>query len=239
MNNNQAFINQNQNDWKIANSNKILLPLFLSILLSTLISGSIVYFWQKSIYEKKIEKIQQDKIFLEEQIATIKDNLLTPTIIPKSQTQPSPTKLPDPTANWKGYTNTKLGFSVKYPKNWPEPQERILSTRADVEFKGTMRISVGVFYDQEKQRELTYLEIAKQYANGKKEPQQITVDGQPAAYLKIGGEDLVAPKPNLFNLVAIQKGKTVYTIEYSFGITSLEEEQKIFDLILSTFKFTN
>ncbi len=50
-------------------------------------------------------------------------------------------------------------------------------------------------------------------------------------------EDLTAPKTNPFNLVTIQKNKAIYQIEYWLGIGSLEEEQEIFDLILSTFKF--
>jgi len=127
MNNNQAFINQNQNDWKIANSNKILLPLFLSILLSTLISGSIVYFWQKSIYEKKIEKIQQDKIFLEEQIAAIKN--ATPSqpesFFPDNLLSPTPTPIIDlvsvSAADSNGLVtvvNKKYKFKFKYPSEW-------------------------------------------------------------------------------------------------------------------------
>lgn len=36
---------------------------------------------------------------------------VSPTIV-----QPSP--VPDPTANWKTYTNTSLGFNLKYPAEW-------------------------------------------------------------------------------------------------------------------------
>lgn len=32
--------------------------------------------------------------------------------------QPTPSPLPDPTANWKTYINSKYNYSVKYPNNW-------------------------------------------------------------------------------------------------------------------------
>jgi len=41
-----------------------------------------------------------------------------------SQNQPppvstrTPTTTPDPTANWKTYTNSEIGFSLNYPKEW-------------------------------------------------------------------------------------------------------------------------
>jgi hypothetical protein len=43
---------------------------------------------------------------------------LTSTPTPVAVLTPSPTI--DPTANWKAYTNTTLGFSFKYPETWIE-----------------------------------------------------------------------------------------------------------------------
>ena len=34
---------------------------------------------------------------------------------------PIPTTTADPTANWKTYTNTKVGFELKYPDRYPQP----------------------------------------------------------------------------------------------------------------------
>ncbi|HUS59959.1 MAG TPA: PsbP-related protein [Nevskiaceae bacterium] len=43
-------------------------------------------------------------------------------IQPGPQPTPTPvveaTPTPDPTANWKTYTNTKYGYSIKYPEDW-------------------------------------------------------------------------------------------------------------------------
>jgi len=36
---------------------------------------------------------------------------------PAVQTTPSPSSTPDETADWKTYTNTKIGFVIKYPPN--------------------------------------------------------------------------------------------------------------------------
>ncbi len=38
-------------------------------------------------------------------------------LLPSPINQP-PTPTPDPTVNWKTYTNTENGFSFPYPKNW-------------------------------------------------------------------------------------------------------------------------
>ncbi len=154
---------------------------------------------------------------------------------------PSPTvSKPDETANWKTYRNAKLGFSLQYPEEWHEPKETILSTKTMIEFDG-IEISVGVSYDQNLQRELTYKEVIKQYSNGKKDPALITINGQSAAYLKMRDEDLIPPKPNPFNLVSLQKGSTVYTIFQPLSMTLKEQnnEQRIFNQILSTFRFLN
>lgn len=46
------------------------------------------------------------------------NNAQQPTPEPMVQvTQPSSTPTPDPTANWKTYTNTAIGFSFKYPSS--------------------------------------------------------------------------------------------------------------------------
>lgn len=47
--------------------------------------------------------------------------------VSQSQPTPQPTSgpqashIPDPTANWKTYTNAKVGFQVKYPPRYPKP----------------------------------------------------------------------------------------------------------------------
>lgn len=38
--------------------------------------------------------------------------------IAQPSASPSPTSTPDPTANWKTYTNHEYGYSVEYPSDW-------------------------------------------------------------------------------------------------------------------------
>lgn len=45
----------------------------------------------------------------------------------QTQPSPSPESTIDPTSNWKTYTNTKYGFSIKYPGNWSVKESLIAS----------------------------------------------------------------------------------------------------------------
>lgn len=49
--------------------------------------------------------------------------ILAPTLTPKAVNSPIPTTTPTTidTSNWKTYTNTKVGFSIKYPNRYPQP----------------------------------------------------------------------------------------------------------------------
>jgi len=166
-------------------------------------------------------------------------------------TSPTPTPLSSETANpdliganWKTYTNKKLQFSVKLPTDLPNPRENILSTRTEIEFGTVLVINVGVFYDQEKQRGLNYLEVAQTQGSSKKQPETTTINDYKAAYLKMRQEDMDPPPVASFNFVSIEKGNEIYSIYYEIGNyqtskENQERKQKVFDQILSTFKFTN
>ena len=53
--------------------------------------------------------------------STISQLSPTSTSSPTPPTQiPTPTPTTDPIANWKAYTNTKYGYSIKYPADWTE-----------------------------------------------------------------------------------------------------------------------
>lgn len=56
-------------------------------------------------------------------LGMVYEQKVTPIIQEVAVNQPanlSPTPTPDPTANWKTYTNAKIGFQVKYPALWVE-----------------------------------------------------------------------------------------------------------------------
>lgn len=72
-------------------SPKLFIPILLSILIVLLSSSTAYLGYQHILLTKQITELQ------------------------KSQSLPAPSPIPDPTAGWKIYTNTKYGFSFKYP----------------------------------------------------------------------------------------------------------------------------
>ena len=140
--------------------------------------------------------------------------------------------------NWQTYTDNELGFTIKYPSGWPNPEKFSYSTTKEIRFKN-LSITTGVFYDQEKQRELSYTEVAERSSNGK-EPVRLTIDGYPAIRVNIKEEGLAKPSP--YSLVVIQKGGRIYQIYSSFPVENeFPEEyqlrQEIFEQILNSFRF--
>jgi len=104
------------------------MAIIISLLLTAVITGSAVYFWQKSASEKTINNLEHKVSSLEEQISTIKkmdsiQNIETD----KQQNQESienekkittETVQSESTSKWPLYTNDKVGFSIKYPREW-------------------------------------------------------------------------------------------------------------------------
>ena len=73
---------------------KLLIAITISVLLTLVVVGSIIYFWQKSANEKAISSLEQRTSFLEKQFSTMKNVGVTPRLITGSPSvTPSP-KLP-------------------------------------------------------------------------------------------------------------------------------------------------
>lgn len=160
--------------------------------------------------------------------------------------QPIPTPSPsvtsvqegDPTANWKTYTNNNLGFTLKYPSEWLQPKETLLSTSTEVGFNDNLTIRSGIFYNQDLGRNSTFVEVVEKY---------LPIDGTPAKSFTIAGRDakqvVYKTGESLFEIVilipsSISKDEIVI-ISYKIfpGDTPLQNKQ--IDQILSTFKFLN
>lgn len=69
------------------------------------------------------EQARLDKEDLNKQITDLNKQLSDLKASPSSS--PSVSTTADPTANWKTYTNTKYGFSFKYPKDWVIEEEPV------------------------------------------------------------------------------------------------------------------
>lgn len=187
-----------------------------------------------------------------------KINLNKPT--PQQTSQPSPTS--DETATWKTYTNPLANFSFQYPSNWFTSERVSNNTVKDVEItscdiknnpfctreKNQIIISVRLIntadiYEGAKDMEEYYQRQTKSPNSGKNK-RSITINNIPAIRFSTkGGEgDMEGIQFNGDTVVLEDKGN-LYTLKVSINVGSsgksdnLTEAIKIFDEILSTFKF--
>ncbi|MBI3103621.1 hypothetical protein HYZ05_01650 [Candidatus Daviesbacteria bacterium] len=175
----------------------------------------------------------------------------TPAPVVTSQTpQPTPSPSPDETANWKTYTSNKFSFSIKYP-NYINPTENQGSSPEI--FIG------GVSFEFNKENcnphfcEGVYIDVIKIPAG--LTVQEALKDGYGGTFALTGKENdarnvMVEGLQGIsatheFSIdsktydVAIVRGDKMYT----FTLFSLNKNttryEKLFDLMFSTFKFTN
>lgn len=151
----------------------------------------------------------------------LSNNRYKTTALPQPTTQPSPSS--DETANWKIYTNEKIGVSFKYPPDWKVVMDEILE-------------QLGIV-------KLTYMEDDKEYsfyvgAKGR--------GGSPADEItneSISFGDLIYSKRSwikdgkVFFIVATPVNFSVGGgIEINLPPNNTENYIKIFELILSSFQ---
>jgi len=109
--------------------NKLPITVAISVLLTAIVIGGAVYFWQKSTNEKVVGNLEQKISDLEKEISTIKsasqeNSQANPT--PITSSQPS-----DEDANWKTYSGDKYGVTFSYPSNF-----QIVTDKIQDEHKG-------------------------------------------------------------------------------------------------------
>ena len=181
------------------------------------------------------------------------------------QTQPTPTSSPTPqakpdpalrdTANWKTYTNTKLGFSIQYPSNLkvsqePQPYKNNLGgttwflsidDRADGDVAGkTIGTSISVQFNDkpisgESGQPITKIENT---VMGIENVTYFNIQNYPA----VKGRQNINPDQNgvaqeTILFVHVLQGKLLWSITGDIKSTKDAEINKV-NQILSTFKFT-
>ena len=131
METNQSSINQNQigvetqpQQVSISNS-RLFVLIIISILLTAIITGLVVYFWQKSTKEKTIDNLKQKIASLEEQpLETKHEKTVTQSAsLPATLPTHTPSSEINETADWKTFSSDK-GYQVRYPNNLT-PKERV------------------------------------------------------------------------------------------------------------------
>lgn len=153
-------------------------------------------------------------------------------------------------ANWKTYTNTQYGFEVKIPSAWKVLESYDNSNNSDaISFRSQDQSGLNVFVSQiSKNTTLT------QYLKQADKDSQTAYEGYPSKMVlssqqvTVGGllavkraEDLQAAGFTTIQTYLI-KGLGVYTFELMPNESSVPkyslDEEKVYNQILSTFKFT-
>jgi len=162
--------------------------------------------------------------------------------ISSAQSTPTPTVIPDPTVNWKTYTNDKAGYEIRYPMNWFITDDSISNVKSPFPEKGTVVIN---FYSTNKS--ITNLDtllnsVLSDFKSMEGDPAftayesktNTTVADYPA--LKINGNGYGGKY--LSYLIVAPSAKTNAHISIVYQEGDLENFQPIINQILSTFKFT-
>ncbi|MBI4039700.1 hypothetical protein HY388_02625 [Candidatus Daviesbacteria bacterium] len=184
---------------------------------------------------------------------------------PASSAVPTPTTIPNPTANpdsipiksgsigadWKTYTNTKLGYSLKYPPNWendldhgpgsslhpPLPNESP-GGGVDYLFSGISVYEINKEYNPEGLSFEEYVEKDRVQGEGvSRTVKKLSIDSLEGLEVTQFWEDLSQSYP--FKSAYIKHNSKIYTIrlEQNGSFPEVRIHVNTFDQILSTFKF--
>lgn len=237
MENIQSSTNQNlaeatfQQQASSNSSSKLLLAVIFGILLTAVIAGSTVYFWQKSANEKVISNLEQKTTSLEKQISMMQE--LAMTSESTSPSAPSLTPTSETTANWKTYINSEYGFTVKYPRTF---KTQVIAAGA-----GTKEAPQNArnFYIYDPELEESYLNRYINFEVLGLEPiygeewirTQTTIGGISAVKL------VVSTTSSNFDVYLVELGSNQGIIE--IHVSNSKDKKNTADQILSTFKFTD
>ncbi|MGD0977472.1 MAG: hypothetical protein ABR875_04260, partial [Minisyncoccia bacterium] len=153
-------------------------------------------------------------------------------IVANSHPSPTISSIPD-ISSWKTYSNTQYGFEFEYPGDWtviastnsggPYLVFLSLGPSESIQSGGTMAITVRTETVEE------YLSLLKSYNNTVVSSKDEIVGGRSATYYQFKRNDALQDS----HIVAFSN----YLIEIISGSGDGNSQTKIFNQILSTFKF--
>ena len=170
------------------------------------------------------------------------------TIPPKSPDMYQGSPTPDPTADWKTYTNTDLGFSFKYPSESKltfnclecEAPDLMISFPNDT----YTLISAGSTEKIDKEKPTVKAIIDNKIYVNKFSTYPVTVTRSAYTLDGIEGEKTFSEE-KIGNLtrndidILVLKDKKLYTFNFRFRPENKQKMSILADQILSTFKFTD
>lgn len=249
METNQKPIDQNPTKTELqlpkeGSSSRLFLVVILSVLLTGVVTGSIVYFWQKSSSEEAVNNLEQKIASLEKQISTMRGSTVsTPQQISPPQSSPAP--ITEITADWKTYIDATYGFSIKYPPSWrvskgnehvpsiPSSMTKIIKLQSRV---GTTDVSIIPWHNDLKKdlREELSSFISRYFGDWDVSYEGAQVGKEPA----LRGSYVQSAEGSQTKVVfiAVEKGDRVFFFLTQFNL----EDSSRFDMysqILSTSKF--
>jgi hypothetical protein len=201
-----------------------------SVLIVLLVS-SIIYLY---IQNQKLQKQIINQVIS----PTIQAPLqTTQTVSPTPKTVISIKTPPDLTTDWKMYTNTKLGYKLKYPRNWILVEPCVENCQGPI----PLSIKSPIFIHPDGQLIIDVQDLTCQGLNNQSwskpvNKTTINIDGQ-AGLLITGKFDYNDNQlHDVKNICIPFNGKGYY---FSMWSLNNQGDIKIFDQIISTFKFVS
>jgi len=213
-----------------SNNSKLLVVVFISVLMTAAATGSVVYFWQKSVNDKVVSS-------LEEKVSALSKTKVISQ--PTSSPELSPTPTSEPSANLKTYSNEKYGFSFDYPQSWIGEQ------------KGGDRISFSGIAEGHTISVMVWRVTGFGYCYKYGERKEMIVGSKTAETADGVGPSEMCDKPeeytnrgNTFVLLPVDDSDTTRPlnqihISYDYPVVDISLAKSNLDQILSTFKFTD
>lgn len=137
-----------------------------------------------------------------------------------------------PITHWKTFSNSKLGFSIKYPSRLANPKTIRLSTRTEVNFNNALTVAIGGYYDQVLHRMLKFEEFLKRFFSGQHSEDfgLGKMQGKHFVYQASGGqiEDVLVASESI-------SSTEIWVITFRYHPDDCEAPM-IFNKILSSFK---
>jgi|GEM_PF-5490420 len=242
------------------NNSRLFVVVVTSVLVTAALTGSIVFFWQKSANEKVVNSLEQKLTSLEEQISIVKNAEIVkqPISTPALSTMPAA----DLTTNWEVYKNTRIGYQIKFPQDFeivkgPVPEAE-LPTLNNISFSGKQKpqdSNSGVVFGLNANPTDANGVALSCHDNDDCVNAWMRVLGKPLNEVSLVSVNILGAKRKGFKYTnqnpLYNQQNSYFVFPYkdrvwvisltinNFSDTETREMNLLFDQILSTFKFTN